>query len=45
MKCERCGKDKPDARNMYDPYDKDVNDELVEVVLCEKCSEERTDDI
>jgi hypothetical protein len=39
--CDCCGKEKPDAKGCDDPYAKEINDELVPMVLCEECYQDR----
>ena len=45
MKCESCRKDKKDVRVIIDPYHHDVDDEDIEMALCEQCEQSRRDDI
>ena len=42
-KCESCGSDF--GLRCYDPFDADVWDTLIDVVLCEYCYGERSADI
>ena len=43
MRCEDCGNDK--GVQTICPYEQDINGEIVEVILCPDCEENRADDI
>ncbi|QZI93271.1 hypothetical protein SIPHO075v1_p0048 [Vibrio phage PS65A.1] len=45
MECDDCGEYKEDAVLTLCPYAQDVDDEVVEVVLCSDCYHERCQDI
>jgi hypothetical protein len=45
MICDSCHKDKPDVRETVDQYASDINNETVEVNLCDDCYQDRCDDI
>jgi hypothetical protein len=41
FKCDDCGKENPDVKKTFCPYEDDVNDEQIEVYLCDDCYDER----
>lgn len=43
--CDRCGKQDSSVEKCIDPYDKEVNDSIVPVILCDECYQERKDSI
>jgi hypothetical protein len=43
--CDRCGERKADVELQEDPYNRDVNDRIVLMFLCDDCREERAADI
>jgi hypothetical protein len=45
MKCDHCGKEKDDVEYCVDPYEFEINEELVERYLCEDCYDSLTEDI
>lgn len=44
LECEVCGT-KENTLKCLDPYDRDVNNVEVSIVLCENCNKQRCDDI
>jgi len=44
-RCEYCGKLKPDAKLVVNPYDVDVNNLIKEEIICDKCYKDISDDI
>ena len=45
MICDICKEEKDDAVLTIDPYEKEVNDEIVKMVLCVTCCDNRREDI
>ena len=45
MVCTYCGKDKPDVSERFDPFSFEINDEEIEVDICDDCYAERRDEI
>ena len=45
QQCDLCGEWKFDVARVADPYLRDVDNEDVEVDLCTKCYERKSDDI
>ena len=45
LKCEDCGKQDATVRKTICPYEQDINDRIVEVILCPECEHERVMDI
>jgi hypothetical protein len=45
MICDGCHKEKEDVRSCLDPYAKEINDEEIDMNLCEDCYQNRCDDI
>ena len=45
MKCERCGKEKDDVKYVVNPYDLEINEELIKENLCEECYDDLNESI
>jgi protein-arginine kinase activator protein McsA len=45
MTCDMCHQDKQNVRTVIDPYNSELNDEEIEMNLCEECEQERRDSI
>lgn len=45
MTCDCCGKDKIDVEIRIDPYEQEINDNLIERPLCNHCYTEISHDI
>lgn len=45
LTCSMCGLEGPDVQCVWDPYALDVNDEKIEINLCDACYRERIWDI
>lgn len=43
--CDDCGEAKPDAIHTICPYAQDVENEILECILCDACAHERAMDI
>jgi len=44
-RCDKCGNVKPDVQRRVDPYTQEIDNEKVEMNLCDDCTQQRTDDI
>lgn len=45
LTCQNCGAKDETVQVTYDPYALDVNDETIEVIICDYCYGERAADI
>ena len=45
LTCDKCHTASADVQCMSDPYNSDVNNEIVEINLCDACYRERVWDI
>jgi hypothetical protein len=45
MKCEDCGKEKPDVKETICPYAEEICEEKIPATLCDDCYGERLMDI
>ena len=45
MKCERCGKEKDDVEYVVNPYEFEINEEIVKEYLCEDCYNKLNEEI
>jgi hypothetical protein len=45
LKCQDCGKENETVCECLCPYAEDVNEEEIEIVVCDECYRKRSDDI
>ena len=45
LECMFCHKQTPDVRPTLDPYAREINEEDIEVDICDDCYQDRCDDI